>query len=64
MIRAYPEEFIKQYSEVQNSNQNVNQPSKVYLVYYPEDQTYKIMVLGLIIIGIVAIVGIVTMVKK
>jgi len=61
MIRAYPEEIVKQYPEPQNSNQN---SSRVYLVYYPEDQTYKLMVLGLIIIGIVAIVGIVATVKK
>jgi hypothetical protein len=63
MIRAYPEEIVNQYSKPQNSSVS-NQPVKVYLVYYPEDQTYKLMVLGFIIVIIVAIVGIVEMVKK
>jgi hypothetical protein len=60
MIRAYPEEIIKEYP--QNSNQN--SVSKQIYIYYPEDQTFKLMVMGLVIVSIVAIVAIVAMVKK
>jgi hypothetical protein len=59
MIRAYPEEIIKEYP--QNSNQN---SCKQIYIYYPEDQTFKLMLAGLVIVSIVAIVAIVAMVKK